>query len=75
MWKNICYTWNMTIQQISKLHNVTYQTVWYLVKGIRYTKMVALAIEVSKFTGKPAINYINKNLRELYMRAYPKLKQ
>jgi DNA-binding XRE family transcriptional regulator len=63
----------MTRKQISKLYDVTYQTVWYLEKGKRYTENVDLAIEMAKFTGKTPIEFITPERKKVYLKAYPHL--
>ena len=65
--------YSMTRKQISKLYEVTYQTVWYLEKGKRYTENVALAIEMAKFTGKMPIEFITPERKKVYLKAYPEL--
>jgi DNA-binding XRE family transcriptional regulator len=65
--------YSMTRKQISKLCDVTYQTVWYLEKGKRYTENVDLAIEMAKFTGKTPIEFITPERKKVYLKAYPEL--
>lgn len=63
----------MTRKQIAKLYGVTYQTVWYLEKGKRYTENIDLAIEMAKFTGKTPIEFITPERKKVYIKAYPNL--
>jgi DNA-binding XRE family transcriptional regulator len=63
----------MTRKQISKLYDVTYQTVWYLERGERHTENVDLAIEMAKFTGKTPIEFITPERKKVYLKAYPEL--
>jgi hypothetical protein len=41
--------------------------------GRRYTPQLEVALYVAQKTGKPPIEYITPSLREIYLKAWPKL--
>jgi ABC-type glutathione transport system ATPase component len=60
-------------KQIAQEFKVTIGFVNHLLRGIRFTRDRLLAMEVSRLSGRPPIEHIPSDLRDVYLRAYPEL--
>lgn len=60
---------------IAKAHNVSPLFVSFLVRGMRRTTDIALALSVAKFTGEKPIVFLSdrKGFRNLALAAHPEL--
>lgn len=58
---------------ISKKLNVSAMFISNLLNGKRFTTNKDLAIALSGYSGKPAIDFISPAIREAYLKAWPEL--
>jgi ABC-type oligopeptide transport system ATPase subunit len=63
----------MKQKDIAKQFNVTVGLISHIKSLRRFTQDRYLAMEISRLSGKPAIEHIPENLRDVYLRAYPEL--
>lgn len=63
----------MIQKDIAKEFKVSMGLISLLKIGHRFTRNRYLAMEISRLSGKPAIEHIPIELRDVYLRAYPEL--
>ena len=60
--------------ELAKQFGVSVGLISLIKKGDRFTKNRYLAMEISRLSGRPPIDHIFPDLREVYLRAYPELR-